>query len=83
VTVVDYWAPWCKNCKKVAPLVDRLAQALPNIKFVKVNTMEAEDIASERGIDVLPTLQFYKAGTKIGEFKGSDAAAIEAAIRAL
>jgi len=48
---------------------------------VKVNTVELEDVATLQSIDVLPTIQFFKAGTKIGEIKGSDVAKLEATIR--
>jgi len=83
VTVVDFWAPWCKNCKKVAPTVNRLASELSSVKFIKVNTNEAESLSSELGVEALPTFHFYKDGAKVGEFKGSDAAKLEAAIKAL
>jgi len=82
VTVVDFWAPWCKNCKKVSPLIDRLAAELPAVKFIKVNTVESE-IGIANVVDVLPTFLFFKDGAKVGSFSGSDAAAIEAAIRKL
>jgi thioredoxin 1 len=81
LTVVDYWAPWCRNCKKISPVVDRLVGELPHVKFIKVNTIEAEEIAVQFGVDALPTFQFFKNGQKVGEFKGSDAAAVEAAIK--
>jgi len=80
LTVVDYWAPWCRNCKKISPTIDRLA-AETGATFIKVNTVEAEAIAADNGVDALPTFQFFKGGKKIGEFKGSDASAIEAAIK--
>jgi len=82
LTVVDYWAPWCKNCKKIDPVLTRLASELTGSKFVKVNTTEAEALASDQGVDALPFFQFYKAGKVVGTFKGSDAAKLEAAIRA-
>lgn len=83
VTVVDFWAPWCRNCKKISPVIDRLAGELSNVKFVKVNTVEAEELSSELRIDALPTLLFYKNGAVVGDFKGSDPAKLEAAIKAL
>lgn len=48
---------------------------------MKVNTTDAADIADQQGVDALPTVQFFKGGAKVGEFKGSDAAKLEAAIR--
>lgn len=82
LTVVDYWAPWCRNCKKIEPSVARLASEISGAKFITVNTVEAEAIGAVNGVDALPTFQFFKAGAKVGEFKGSDVAALEAAIKA-
>lgn len=82
LTVVDYWAPWCKNCKKVSPLLARLAAELPAVQFAKVNTQEAEALAAEQGVDALPSLQFFKGGKLVGAYKGSDAAKLEEAVRA-
>ena len=81
ITVVDYWAPWCKNCKKITPLLTRLAGEMPDVKFIKVDTTDAEEIAHTQKIDSLPSLHFFKAGVKVAEFKGSDLAKIESAIR--
>lgn len=81
--VVDFWAPWCKNCHRVAPAVDTLAASLPSVKFLKVNTTEAEELSVELGVEALPTFLFYKDGKLVGDFKGSDAGKLEAAVRAL
>lgn len=83
LTVVDYWAPWCKNCKKVSPVLARLATELAgSARFVKVNSQDAESLAAEQGVDALPFLQFFKGGKLVGTFKGSDVAKVEAAVRA-
>jgi peroxiredoxin (alkyl hydroperoxide reductase subunit C) len=81
LTVVDYWAPWCKNCHKIEPTLSKLAAELTSVSFVKINTTEAESLAADNGITALPTIQLYKAGKKVGEVQGSDSAKIEAAIR--
>jgi thioredoxin-like negative regulator of GroEL len=49
--------------------------------FLIVNTVECEEIAVAQGIDALPTFQFFKDGKQVGEFKGSDSAAVEKEIR--
>ncbi len=71
LTVVDYWAPWCKNCKKISPVLARLSTELgAAARFVKVNTQDAEALAAEQGVDALPFLQFFKGGKLVGSFKG-------------
>mmetsp|Transcript_31052 Transcript_31052/g.31604 ORF Transcript_31052/g.31604 Transcript_31052/m.31604 type:complete len:333 (-) Transcript_31052:126-1124(-) len=81
LTVVDYWAPWCRNCHKIEPALNALAVGLPTVTFVKVNTTEAEELSTEMDVAVLPTVQLFKAGKKVGEVQGSDMKKIEAAIR--
>lgn len=83
IAVVDFWAPWCRNCKKVGPTLNKLASELTNVKFAKVNTVESEELSNDLKIDALPTFQFYKNGALVGEYKGSDPAKLEEAIRAL
>lgn len=83
ITVVDFWAPWCRNCKKVSPLINRLSHELKNVKFIKVNTVEAEELSNDLKVEALPTFQFYKNGVLAGDFKGTDAAKLEQAIRLL
>ena len=81
-TVVDYWAPWCKNCKAVMPTVEDLATKMPQVEFIKVNT-EAEigqEIGMAAEVDSLPCFQIYKGGIKVGEFKGSKKDSIVEAI---
>ena len=53
------------------------------VSFVKVNTEELEELRAQQGVDALPTVQFFKNGSKVGEFKGSDAAKLEATVRQL
>jgi thiol-disulfide isomerase/thioredoxin len=36
LTVVDFWAPWCKNCGKMMPAVTKLAGEMTGAKFIKV-----------------------------------------------
>ena len=81
ITVVDYWAPWCRNCKKVAPILSKLASEFPSASFVKVDTTIMDEMASKYEVDALPTLHFFKNGKKIGDYKGSDGAGIEKAVR--
>lgn len=82
VTVVDFWAPWCHNCKRITPIVERLAGEYGGrVRFVKVNADEVEEVAQACEVQAMPTLQFYKGGKRLGVYMGSDPAKVEAAIR--
>lgn len=85
ITVVDYWAPWCKNCSMLLPSVKELALSNPDVKFIKVNVEENDDsaqIQEMQDIGTLPTFQFFKDGKKLGEWSGNKAAALKKAFAA-
>ena len=80
LVVISFWAPWCRNCKKIAPFVDQLSKSNEKIFLYRVNTTFAEDIGAQQGIDALPTFQFFRGGKMLGDFKGSN---MEAFLKAL
>jgi len=60
--VVDFWAEWCGPCRMLAPTIDELAEAYPDITFAKLNVDEYPEIASRHGVMSIPTLMFFKDG---------------------
>jgi thioredoxin 1 len=70
--LVDFWAPWCGPCRMVGPVVDELAaEYAGRLKVVKVNTDEAEEVASALGIMSIPTLAVFKAGKAVDGVLGA------------
>ena len=69
--VVDFWAPWCVWCKKLAPIYDSISTTMDGLGFVKVNVDEERTLAQEYGISSLPTLKFFCAGREIAELVGA------------
>jgi thioredoxin 1 len=69
--IVDFWAPWCVWCKKLAPIYDAVSATMDGLKFVKANVDDERKLAEEYGISSLPTLKFFCGGREIGELVGA------------
>ena len=69
--LVDFWAPWCGPCKRVAPALEELAQKLEGkLKVAKMNVDENPSVTAQLGVRSIPTLVIYKEGkvvdTRVG-----------------
>ena len=61
--LVDYWAPWCGYCRRIAPAYERIAQEYGDMAVIgKVNIDEEPALANAEQIEVIPTLVLYKEG---------------------
>ena len=61
--IVDFWAPWCKPCKMVAPILEKLAKDYEGrIIVAKVNTDENPEWAGRYGVQGIPTMLFVSDG---------------------
>lgn len=63
MAIIDYWAPWCVHCRRIASAYDKIAQEYGDKLLVaKVNIDDVEELARQEMIEVIPTLVFYKDG---------------------
>jgi thioredoxin 2 len=70
--VVDFWAAWCGPCRTMAPHFERASAELePHMRFAKLDTESAQDIAGRYGIRSIPTLVVFKAGREIARLSGA------------
>jgi len=70
--VVDCWAPWCGPCRMVTPIMDQLASEYAGrVKIAKLNTDDNPSVASQYGIQSIPTLLFFKNGTQVNKLIGA------------
>ena len=64
--LVDFWAPWCGPCKMLGPTIEEIANEYAGKARVgKLNTDEAGSIASQYGIQGIPTVILFKGGEAV------------------
>lgn len=78
--VVDFWAAWCGPCRKVAPELEKLADAHGGaVKVVKVDVDANGAVAQRYGIQGIPTISLFRDGRPVATSVGAKPrAAIEA-----
>ncbi len=75
--LVDYWAPWCGYCRRIAPVYDRVAQDYQDrLTAVKINIDEDPVLANGEKIEVIPTLVLYRDGKVLGSLAAPDSKAV-------
>lgn len=65
--LVDFWAPWCVYCRRIAPAMDKIAEQFgDSIAVGKINIDDEPMLARHEQIEVIPTLVLYRGGEVLG-----------------
>jgi thioredoxin 2 len=81
--LVDFWAPWCRPCRSMAPEVEKVAASQAGrLLVLKCNTDVDPAVGAELRISSIPTLALFRSGRELARSSGArPAAAIDAFVR--
>ena len=57
--LIDFWASWCGPCQMLGPVIEEVSEEVTDVKFVKVSTEEAPELAEKFSIMYIPTPVSY------------------------
>ncbi len=61
--LVEFWAPWCSYCRRLAPALEETAKQYGDaLLFGQVNIDEEPELAEAEQIELVPTLLLYQNG---------------------
>jgi thioredoxin len=65
--LVDFWAPWCRPCKALEPILAELEATVP---VARVNVDEHPAIGARYDVLSIPTVILFAAGAPVGSMVG-------------
>ena len=60
--LVDFYADWCGPCKMLSPLIENISK---EIKVIKVNVDQYEELSREYGIMSIPCIILFENGKEL------------------
>lgn len=69
--VCDFYADWCRPCKMLAPILEKLSSSYSDkAEFVKVNIDAAPELSARYGIMSIPFVAVFNGGDMIARSVG-------------
>ncbi len=69
--VVDFWADWCKPCRVITPILERMAeQSQGEFRLAKVDVDANPNLSLRFSVRSIPTVMAFSQGRKVSDFTG-------------
>ncbi len=65
IVLIDFYAEWCGPCKKMTPILNKIADQNKNIKLLKIDAEKSDNIASVFKVEEIPTYVIIKNGKQV------------------
>ena len=74
--LVEFWAPWCTYCRRIAPVLPKVEiEYADRVTVAQVNIDDHPELAQQERIELIPTLVVYKEGKALGSIVAPDSKA--------
>lgn len=74
--LVEFWAPWCVYCRRIAPALQMAAEQYGDrLTVAQVNIDEAPQLAEQHRIDLVPTFLLFQNKHVLGSLTAPDSKA--------
>ena len=70
LVLVDFYATWCGPCQMLAPVLEQISKEEDSFDIAKIDIDEAQSLAIEQGIQVVPTMVIFKNGQAVDKMEG-------------
>lgn len=69
--LVDFYADWCGPCKILSPIIEEVAKENPNLKVVKIDVDQNQNLVYEYKAYSIPTLVVIENGKETNRAVGA------------
>ena len=70
LVLVDFYADWCGPCQMLTPVLEELAKKNKELKIVKINVDEFQQLAIQNKVLSIPAIKIYKDGKLVNQAVG-------------
>ena len=70
LVLVDFYADWCGPCQMLSPILEELAKKNKELKIVKINVDDFQQLAVQNKVLSIPAIKIYKDGKLVNQTVG-------------